>query len=535
MTRYEDIDLSRYSDSPWDRSTDVAVSLLTDEGVLQGNDDGTYRPDRRLNRAEFMEIVMRLLPSGGTNVALNCFPDVSRDAWYAQAVCRAKAAGIVRGNAVVGVDEAQWKFEPARDVQYEEAVKVLVKLYALPVVGDEEGADWYVPFIEVADDENLSVTGLEPGDRITRGEMARLTVAFFAESRGELDLLRSAEGRSSSVSSRSSSRSSSSRSSSRSSLSSSRSSTSSSSSSSTGTQQGAIQSSILLLGEETPLLAGVQFFSNNEPVQVTRITVELANDSESVESFIVEREDGTVLGTASQVGSDGTTYRLSLAGNDFELPRRENVRLYFGARLKQQDSGGVSGEDIQVSSVTLEGNGGWSNDSYTTSSNDTFSMFQTARAAITGVANDGDLTAAISSGTDQLLAEFRFTGVSNDTQADPRVTGLQIRSQQTGNVTLSNVELRVEGGDVSHECTISSSVISCTNIPASIGSIDDTKTIRVYGDVTVPSDSTNPSLQLVLNNPGTPSETGDVTWTDGTTTFTWLGLDTPIVRGTRFD
>ena len=60
-------------------------------------------------------------------------------------------------------------------------------------LGDEEGADWYVPFIRAAEELGVDISGLEPGERITRGEMARLTLAFLAESTGQLEEYRDVE------------------------------------------------------------------------------------------------------------------------------------------------------------------------------------------------------------------------------------------------------------------------------------------------------------------------------------------------------
>lgn len=531
---FGEIDLDLYSDfsASWDRDVTVSVNALTEIGVLRGNDDGTFRPSRTLNRAEFVEIIMRLTNDNDT-VNVNCFPDVPRSAWYAEAVCRAKAIGIVRGNAKVGMSQSQWPFEPSRDVQYEEAVKVLAKLYALPVVGDTEGMDWYVPFIEAAHDEELTIDGLEPGDKITRGEMARLTAAFVAHAEGRLVDLRDAEEDRSS-SSRSSS--------SRSSVSSSRTS-SSSSRSSTGTGSGVfdpsddtvLRSQILVLGEtSSPVLAGVRFFSNSEPIMVETITITFDAGVDSISSLVIYDQEGEQLGTATAV-SGTQTFRATITNDRLTLPRREDYSVYVRARLKDEDTGGQSGENVEVASVTLMGQGEWSNDEYSTTSTDTFPVSMTAYGMITGVTSGNPAQTALVGGTDRLLGEFRFTAVSPDPQRDVRITDLAFTIEQVGGVSLSNVYLRMPDSDEEFSCTVSSGTVSCTGIPASFGEVDDTRTIRVYGDVTVPTSGGNQSLRLVLNNPGSPTEAGAITWTDGQTVFTWLPLTQPVVRGTLHD
>lgn len=531
-----DIDLDRYSDAPWDREVDVAVSALTSIGVLRGNDDGTFRPSRTLNRAEFITIVMRLIDDNNT-VNTNCFPDVRPSDWFAEDVCRAKALGIVRGNAKVGVSEDMWRFEPSRDVQFEEAVKVLVKMYALPVSGDEEGADWYVPFIEAAEDADLTISGLEPGDRITRGEMARLTIAFVADNEDMLIDLRDAEEndeptRSSSSSHRSSESSRSSRSSSRMS--------NSSSTSHNGSgifdplTDNDVRSNVLVLGQTSTMIAGVKFFSNAEPVMVDEIEVNFSGDPGSISQLLIYDTNGEQLGVASGVGGGTSTFRASIPEGRMELPRREDKTIYVRARLKDPDNGGDSGDVFEVNSVTLEGTGIWSNDEYTTTSSDDFPAFATANGKITGVTNIGLSNSVLVNGSDQEIGNFRFNATSPDPDHDVRLTQLTFDVQSAGNVTLSDLRLRHADSGAESTCSLSSAVITCGSIPESVGIVDDVRELRLYADVSV-SGSNNQTLRIVLNDPGSPDHAGDLQFSDGETTFNWIGGNEPIVRGTLFE
>lgn len=527
---FGDIDLDRYDDAPFaDFETDLAVSVLTEEGVLLGNEDGTFRDERNLNRAEFVQIVMRLVDDTGT-VNKNCFPDVSPDAWYADPVCRAKALGIVRGNARVGVSENLWRFEPTRDVQYEEAVKMLVQVYALPIVGDTEGGDWYVPYIEAAEELNLDLSGLSPGDHITRGEMARLTLAFLAESEGQLTEYRDAErdeGSSRSSSSRSSS------SSSRSSMSSSRSSSNSSFARDPDTNV-SVRSNILVLGTTSPVLGAVNIFPANEDLDVQRITVDFMGDALNVASVrVYESSTGRFLGTASRQSSG--IFIATLSDGSLILPRRVDSSIYVRAMLRDVNSGGTGGEDIQIDDITIDGTGGSSSDDYSVTSSATFQVFETAAAAITRVTSTGALqTTAFTTGQNQILGSFDFDAVSPDSRYTPRVTALEFSVSAAAGVTLSNIELVLPGTDTTSSCSQAGTVITCSSIPASIGTVDDSQTIRLVADVADSGQSNNPFLQVTLNDAGTPSSAGAVTWTDGTTTYTWLAVDTPVARGIRY-
>ncbi len=527
------MDLDRYSDAPFgNHQTDLAVGVLTDQGVLMGNDNGTFAADRTLNRAEFVQIAMRLLNDHGT-VNKNCFPDVNPDAWYADPVCRAKALGIVRGNARVGVDESLWRFEPARDVQYEEAVKMLVQVYALPIVGDTEGNDWYVPYIKAAGDMGLGIQGLVPGERITRGEMARLTLAFLAESKGQLDEYRDAEeGKSSSSSS--SSRSSSSSSTSRSTSSSSRSSSSSSFASDPNVDT-TIRSSFLLLGQTSPVLGAVKVFPNNEAIDADRITVTFSNDSSAIESLkIYESTTGRLLGTATRQSAG--VYAATIPEGTITFPRRTDTSVYVRAKVRDVESGAVGGQNVRIDHITVEGTGASSNNDYQVSSTEAFQTFQVAPAAITRVTATGSYqTSAFAAGDNVILGDFDFDGVSTDSRYTPRVTSLTFTVNASAGVTLSNVALTLPGTGVESPCTVNGSTVTCSAIPSSIGTIDDSQRIRLIGDVADNGSSSNPSLQVSLSDPGTPNAAGAVTWTDGTTTYTWLASDTPIARGIRYE
>lgn len=525
---FSSVDLGRYSDAPFgNHSTDLSVSVLTEERVILGNDDGTFAPDRRLNRAEFVQIVMRLLNDTGT-VNKNCFPDVSPSVWYADPVCRAKALGIVRGNARVGVEESLWRFEPTRDVQYEEAVKILVQVYALPVVGDTEGMDWYVPYIETADDMGLSIEGLSPGDRITRAEMARLTAAFVAESHGQLAEFRAAEEGSMSSSS-------SSRTSSSSSMSSSSSVSSSSSSyASDPNDDVTVRSNFLLLGEASPVLGAVNVFPAHEAINLDKVTVRFTNDSSAITNLrLYETDTGRYIGTAYRQSAG--VYVANVPTGTLVMPQNENTGIYVRADLRDVESGGTGGQYVRIDSVTVEGTGEWSNDDYTIASNVTFQTFQVAPAAIVRVTSTGGLSSSLfQAGQDVVMGTFDFDAETSDARFTPRVTDLTFTIAASNGVTLSNAYLTLPGSSVTSPCTVSANRIECSSIPASIGTVDGSQSIRLVADVTG-GGSQNPFLQVSLSDPGTPTSAGAVAWTDGTTAYGWIPGDTPVARGIRYE
>ena len=83
-----------YTDVPADAWYNNAVSTLSNAGILDGYEDGTFRPDGNITRAEFATITARFLEAsydGG-----NRFPDIDGH-WAAEYINEAANAGIVDG------------------------------------------------------------------------------------------------------------------------------------------------------------------------------------------------------------------------------------------------------------------------------------------------------------------------------------------------------------------------------------------------------------------------------------------------------
>lgn len=87
-----------FIDVPQNHAYVEAIAWAVEEGVVQGYEDGSFRPDNDVNRAELLKMVFVSDPSPDPDpVALSSFIDVSLDAWYRYYVDRAYARGIVQG------------------------------------------------------------------------------------------------------------------------------------------------------------------------------------------------------------------------------------------------------------------------------------------------------------------------------------------------------------------------------------------------------------------------------------------------------
>lgn len=329
------------------------------------------------------------------------------------------------------------------------------------------------------------------------------------------------------ASSRSSSRSSvsSSRSSSlSSSMSSSRSSSVSSSSASTDMMlDTSVRSQFLALGETGPVMGAFKVFLYEEPLNITAVQINADITGPAIDSFLIYNQYREYLGRATATASTPTirTYKLQLQNGTLTVPQREEMNFYARPVLMSYDAGGQGGLVARIHNVVFDGNGYWSNHAYTTASVETFVDFQTARGIITSVKNAGATQEFLLSGTDRKVGSFTFTAHKNDGRAEVKLTNLNFTVEQAGNVALSNVRIGMDGDSTRYNCSVSGSQVTCNSL-SDIGVIDGSKTYNVYADVTIPGGTNNASLRLTLNEGGSVSTPGSVTWTDGTTSFNWL-------------
>lgn len=295
-----------------------------------------------------------------------------------------------------------------------------------------------------------------------------------------------------------------------------------------------LRSHVFVLGRLSPALASVRFFSNSEPVDIHELLVTFSGPVPSIGSLVIYNQSGAQIGTATAVSGSSNQFRGSIGYSKLFLPYREERGLFIKARLKSKDTGGASGEDIQVQTMTIEGDGRWTNETYTSSSHEMFNASETAFGKITSITNAGAAQGTLVSGSERILADLVFNADTPESQHQVRLTSLVFTIEQAGGVDVTNVTLRNEDNSISSPCTVSSLLVTCAAIDAGIGTIDMSRRIKLVGDVSVPNNAINPSLRLVLNDPGTSATVGAITWTDGSASLTWVDLEQPIGAGTRW-
>src|SRR3989344_490169 len=538
----------RYTDvSSFSTAERAGISLLTSIRAVEGNPDGTFQPNRTLNRAEFLKIVLASNPQllVSASDADNCFPDVFADAWYSRYVCLAQRRGIVSGYP-------DGTFKPAQPVNYAEALKMLGELYGWMIGCDKENAlegcvdtfdyrdrypePWYAAYAQLAGDRGVSLPANPGFDHLlTRSEMARLAAAYRAESEGELDLYRNAEAGEMITSSSSATSSVSSAGSSVSSTASSASSAISSSVSSEAKFKKAT-SHLLLIGT-TPLVsvADATFTTTLPEAVISDARVELRRDISSLEALRVVDAAGNLVGVLTEDTSEAYgeyVWEGTFTGDArYPVPERTPFTLFIQAVLKDYQEGGYAGEVLEIENFRITAVN--SNDAQPIIGFDLNApSHTTVTADLHTIRNAGDTSGALAPGNDRLLAAFSFSGTKLGSSS-LAVQHLLFEYELSNGVALQNLAV-VQRGKTTRVPCIAAAKIECFGLPAEIGTLAPGEIIlELRGDVQVPSPS-GQVVQFFLRDAGAADRPGAVRWSDGGNSYSWLDKPSPLASGTRW-
>ncbi|MDO5717195.1 MAG: S-layer homology domain-containing protein, partial [Tissierellia bacterium] len=108
-----------YSDVKQDAWYSDAVHYLSKKGIIKGYEDGTFKPDQPISRAEFAAIASRYERYTGVSVEL--FPDVKPDYWAAEDIMNATAAGWITGYP-------DGTFKPLQSISRAEVVTIVNRM-----------------------------------------------------------------------------------------------------------------------------------------------------------------------------------------------------------------------------------------------------------------------------------------------------------------------------------------------------------------------------------------------------------------------
>ena len=158
-----------------------AIVWMRDHNIASGYPDGSFKPERTINRAEFTKIIVGAVHDA-TEInacpllsSVSPFPDVSMDDWFMPYTCSARRFGIMDGYP-------DGTFRPAQDVNSAESAKIVVSAFGLtstetpwPANRSPEGAGWYQPFMDALNTLGaLPASTQDPAHLLTREEMAEI-------------------------------------------------------------------------------------------------------------------------------------------------------------------------------------------------------------------------------------------------------------------------------------------------------------------------------------------------------------------------
>ena len=527
-----------YVDAPFPTDEAAGISVLTRLGAVEGNPDGTFRPNRTLNRAEFVKIVLLSHPRGPSWVEQwrserGCFPDVRAADWFAPYVCIAKERGIIGGYP------DGW-FRPEQPVNYAEALKILVLLYEYELPQFFAPTEWFEQYVVAADTmgTTLEVNIAHPALLLTRGNMARLAAAFRAQDEGELQAYRDAE-RGEWLPPMPESSSSSSSLSSVSSVSSSV----SSSSAPQETQQlpaYPAASRFLMLGTRTSiLLDGVFANTGSEDVLVRVPELELFREIRSIERLYLTDENGVNLAEMRLATANNTGKRLWRAeitdATPIIIPAGASRR--FGVVMQVRSYGdGSPNELFETKSFSMTAQGKDSGMSAHIIPQDLHTpMHQVTLGRVGGIRSLLPATGMLQPGTNKAVAAFAFSGATTSVHADTALKGFRFGYMASG---VRVERFRIGDGTplATVDCSMPSDepgVVTCDVLPESLAVIPRQfeRALTVTADVSLLPGATSGTLQLTLGDAGKPGAAGPIRWSDGTSEYTWVDLASPLPRG----
>ncbi len=177
----------------------TAINFLRKNGIIIGYEDGTFKPDKDVSRAEMLKILIKggLGLEPGAEYRKKCFNDINPSDWFANYVCYAKEKGWTEGYE-------DGTFQPNKTINKVEAIKFLVVINEIPKDDsavlpyfDAINGAWYENYIKAAYskgilEENGTILGVS--SNMTRGSISEnifriILIKELNETRYDDDLL----------------------------------------------------------------------------------------------------------------------------------------------------------------------------------------------------------------------------------------------------------------------------------------------------------------------------------------------------------
>lgn len=157
-----------------------AILNLSERGIIQGYEDGTFRPDATLTRAHASKILALSLKLDTKNVKNPGFKDLNKNQWYYGYV-----AALANSGYISGFEDGT--FRPNAPMTRAQASKIIDLSYKLPSEAktnnpfkDVSNSAWYAGHIRTLVENKVTkgktATTFAPNANVTRAQMASFVV-----------------------------------------------------------------------------------------------------------------------------------------------------------------------------------------------------------------------------------------------------------------------------------------------------------------------------------------------------------------------
>lgn len=186
-----------YSDVSEGNPYYMAISYLTEKGLIKGYDDGTYKPNQWINRAETLKIL--ILASGIATEeeianmeakTMRPFTDTPLDSWYTNYLIKAAEKGIIDGYP-------DGSFKPGNDINLAETLKIFFESLAEDIdyskteeflYDDTPLNEWFTKYTAFAASKGIiniyASNTVNPSQIVSRGYLAEIIYRYMKSLEG---------------------------------------------------------------------------------------------------------------------------------------------------------------------------------------------------------------------------------------------------------------------------------------------------------------------------------------------------------------
>lgn len=161
-----------------------AIWYVYNNGIVQGYEDGSYKPDQKINRAELLKIIIESAFGDDyeswipTTSGQNIYTDVPSDQWFYKYVAYGYNEHFIEGYQ-------DGSFRPANNINFVEALKIVMIGMGYDYV---EGDPWFRNIVELASENNFIPLDIDTfSDELTRGQVAEMITRIKKYQEGTLD------------------------------------------------------------------------------------------------------------------------------------------------------------------------------------------------------------------------------------------------------------------------------------------------------------------------------------------------------------